>query len=338
MSPNDMRTIDSTTPEGSRAGLLHTVFDSLVVGVLVLDARGRVVLANRAIYETLGIEPGSLAGQRLDPVVMAGFDIDEDEVGTATAGAVDEIDEWWRDEPTTGPQFIEVTRLRFRYTTPAGLVRRGWITTRNGVDDHGDPVVIISVSDITAQEDEREQLRHLASTDVLTGLDNRAVLEGALERYLAVADRAKQPSGSALFIDLDGFKQVNDELGHATGDRVLEIVGHRLRETFRDTDVASRFVDPADPGDPLAAEAVAARYGGDEFVVLTDAVEPTEVATIIGRVRDTITGVIVVDGVAVEVDASIGSALIEPGSSVRSVLEAADREVYEEKSNNRPTG
>ena len=81
---------------------------------------------------------------------------------------------------------------------------------------------------------------------------------------------------------------------------------------------------------------MAARYGGDEFVVLTDTTEPADVESLVRRVRDSITGLVEVDGVTVLVAASLGWALIEPGSTVRGVLEAADRRVYEAKSLNRP--
>ncbi len=333
---------------GTDVALLLTVLDSLVVGVLVLDGEGRVVLANQMVHETLGVVPGSLLGGRLQSDDMAGFHIEAEEIPAATLGAVDEIHEWWRDAETVGPQFNEVTRLRFRYETPDGHTRRGWISTRTVHDDQGEPLTVVSISDITAQEDEREQLRHLASTDVLTGLDNRAVLEEALDRYVAAAERTGQPSGSVLFIDLDDFKQVNDELGHGAGDRVLQIVGRRLRDAFRDTDVASRVERSnihaskihgrrVEESGPVASDSVAARYGGDEFVVLTDATDPVEIESLVIRVHDTITGAVELDGAVVQVEASLGWALIEQGSTIRSVLDAADRQVYEAKSLNRPS-
>ena len=95
-----------------------------------------------------------------------------------------------------------------------------------------------------------EQLRILALQDALTGLPNRNALNERLAHSLKRASRSHEPV-ALLFMDLDGFKQVNDDFGHAAGDAVLQEVARRLQLAVRDTDVVSRF-------------------GGDEFVVLLD--------------------------------------------------------------------
>ena len=95
-----------------------------------------------------------------------------------------------------------------------------------------------------------EQLRILALQDTLTGLPNRNSLNERLADSLKRASRSHEPV-ALLFMDLDGFKQVNDDFGHAAGDEVLQVVAKRLQMAVRETDVVARF-------------------GGDEFVVLLD--------------------------------------------------------------------
>jgi diguanylate cyclase (GGDEF)-like protein len=101
---------------------------------------------------------------------------------------------------------------------------------------------------ITAQKEAELSLQHLAYHDPLTGLPNRAMFEDHLDLAVARARRHDR-SVAVLFMDLDGFKVVNDSLGHAAGDELLCIVSGRLREATRDTDLV-------------------ARLGGDEFLVL----------------------------------------------------------------------
>ena len=102
--------------------------------------------------------------------------------------------------------------------------------------------------DVTDRVELERRAAHLAYHDVLTGLPNRAQLQEHLSLALARSRRSETPFG-LLFIDLDGFKSVNDRYGHETGDQVLEAVAQRLLAAARDGDVI-------------------ARYGGDEFVVL----------------------------------------------------------------------
>jgi diguanylate cyclase (GGDEF)-like protein len=113
--------------------------------------------------------------------------------------------------------------------------------------------------------------RHLAEHDALTGLPNRAQLESELARALARAARHRQRL-AVLFVDLDGFKQVNDGEGHACGDGLLRKIGSRMRATLRGEDLL-------------------ARYGGDEFVVLIEAPrQPADAAVaamaLLGAVKD----------------------------------------------------
>ncbi len=161
-----------------------------------------------------------------------------------------------------------------------------------------------------------DRLRHEALHDSLTGLPNRAALEAAVGEALA----ARTPtSGLALLLmDLDGFKEVNDTLGHLHGDLLLIEVGRRLRETVPDT-------------------AFVARLGGDEFAVLLPGIADADEA--LGVARDVLTALEVparVEDVRLEVGGSIGIALAPlHGREVGGLLKAADVAMYAAKTGRR---
>jgi diguanylate cyclase (GGDEF)-like protein len=168
-----------------------------------------------------------------------------------------------------------------------------------------------------------EQMRGLAEHDSLTGLLNRSAFRLQMERALRRA-RNTQELVALLFIDLDGFKQVNDRLGHSAGDDVLREVGRRISESVRATDIV-------------------ARLGGDEFVVLletpVDAATADEVSSrILQALTDDYRHLISTDAphsASVEmpqVGASIGVALYTPQEShVDSLFKRADAAMYAAK-------
>jgi diguanylate cyclase (GGDEF)-like protein len=148
---------------------------------------------------------------------------------------------------------------------------------------------------------EHEGLTMRALHDQLTGLSNRSRLEGALEDAIT----AGRPFG-IVFLDLDGFKRINDEQGHAAGDRVLRTVGSVLASSVRDRDLA-------------------ARLGGDEFVVLLDGVRTREGAhEAVQRLQSRLH--------AQQISASAGSAMYpEDGTTMAELLARADAAMYADK-------
>lgn len=171
--------------------------------------------------------------------------------------------------------------------------------------------IVITARDATERVRLTAQLAHLASHDPLTDLPNRVVLESRLEQAIARAEREGTRVG-LCFIDLDGFKLINDVHGHATGDQVIIEVADRIRSVTRAGDTA-------------------ARIGGDEFVVILDPVrdiaEATEAAR---RVRDAIVDPPIRRGEQV-VGASVGVALNGEGESLSSLLVRADVALYQAK-------
>jgi diguanylate cyclase (GGDEF)-like protein len=156
-------------------------------------------------------------------------------------------------------------------------------------------------------------LRHQALHDDLTDLPNRALLYDRMEVALAAAERNGEPA-ALLLIDLDRFKEINDTLGHDSGDRLLEEVAVRLGEVVR-------------RGDTLA------RLGGDEFAVLLRGIPHRGLAAeLAGRLQDALARPFTLNGVVAALDASIGIAHCpEHGTDVHTLVQRADVAMYDAK-------
>jgi len=168
---------------------------------------------------------------------------------------------------------------------------------------------------------EREQaadtLLHQATHDALTGLPNRVLILDQLSRSLARQQRAGGQRTAVFFIDLDGFKTVNDTLGHAAGDRLLREVAKRLNLVVR-------------PQDTLG------RLGGDEFVIVCEALtEEYPVVTIAERLCETVRAPFDLDGEQLLVTASVGIALAEGSDDAEGLIEQADAAMYRSKERGR---
>lgn len=157
------------------------------------------------------------------------------------------------------------------------------------------------------------QARHLAYHDALTGLPNRALLLDRLKQAMMQAQRQKKSVG-VLFLDLDHFKSVNDELGHNAGDLILQEVAARLSGCIRGCDTACR-------------------YGGDEFVILLPEIRGTEdVEAVEQKVSDRLSIAHRIDDRDVAIGASIGTALFTAGTpSCAELIGAADAAMYRAK-------
>jgi len=159
---------------------------------------------------------------------------------------------------------------------------------------------------------QKDRLRHAATHDALTGLPNRVLFHERLEDAVARAARGPGSRYGVFLLDLDGFKRVNDTLGHAAGDQLL-------------TEVSRRISDSLPAGD------LAARLGGDEFAVLLDGLlDPAEaVERVVGRIRDALARPILVEGQELVVGASIGVAVGDSRyGTPQDVLRDADIAMY----------
>ncbi|MGR8980314.1 MAG: diguanylate cyclase domain-containing protein [Gammaproteobacteria bacterium] len=157
------------------------------------------------------------------------------------------------------------------------------------------------------------QARHFAYHDELTGLPNRSLLMDRLKQ--AMVQSARQNKQVALlFIDLDGFKSVNDRLGHSAGDKLLQLVADRLTSCIRYGDTACR-------------------YGGDEFVILLPEIDGQESAEVVTeKIRAHLAVSYEVDGNNVEISASIGVAVYRTGGqNCSDLIKQADMAMYHAK-------
>ncbi|MGW1374630.1 putative bifunctional diguanylate cyclase/phosphodiesterase [Streptomyces sp. NPDC002446] len=214
------------------------------------------------------------------------------------------------DEPTT--------RIECRFR--AGEQRSGgdgWLNVESTVNRHHGGLIFNS-RDVTERVRLQAQLQHNASHDALTDLPNRALFTERVTKAVT-GRRASDHDTAVLYIDLDGFKQVNDTIGHQAGDELLVQAARRLGESVRSGDIA-------------------ARLGGDEFAALITgdgtrdrAAREFRIHEIADRLRIKLSEPYRIDGRDVRVAASIGVAFAEPGVTPAGLLRNADLAMYRAK-------
>jgi len=256
--------------------------------MLIVDGEQQVVAINAATAGAIGIaEPDSLVGRDATTLVAVRDAPGFRRALREAARGVASTQEHTLAAPTEG--------------TPRSVA---WSIAR--VSETPCLVACVGV-DVTAARDEVEDLRARAVTDELTGLPNRA---GLLEHLNSMVGSG----ATVVFCDLNGFKAVNDTLGHEAGDAVLVQTARRLKRTVRGED----FV---------------ARLGGDEFVIV---VPPDADASFEGLARRLLRAIeqpmVLPGGVAATVGMSIGEAILGPGQDAATVLTAADAAMYKMKS------
>ncbi|WP_326773976.1 putative bifunctional diguanylate cyclase/phosphodiesterase [Streptomyces sp. NBC_01445] len=209
------------------------------------------------------------------------------------------------EEPTT--------RIECRFHSGAGA----WLNVESTVNRHHGGLILNS-RDVTERVRLQAQLQHNAEHDPLTDLPNRALFTKRVGRALG-GRRATDRGTAVLFIDLDGFKQVNDTIGHQAGDELLVQAARRLAESVRSGDTA-------------------ARLGGDEFAALIvgdgsrdDTAREQHIYELADRLRVTLSQPYTIDGNDVRVAASIGVAFAEPDVSAGELLRNADLAMYRAK-------
>lgn len=277
---------------------LSSHMDNSPLAVIELDADLSITHCSARVTQILGLDPRQLTGQWLWHVVGA----------TAREAALADAFARLRSGAESR------NRVPSTHTRPdGGLVHCEWFNSAL-VDATGKLSSIMSlVEDVSARIEAEAKLRHLASHDQLTGLPNRRALVEKLADSLTRASRTRTPV-ALLFIDLDGFKRVNDDFGHAEGDAVLCEVAARLREAVRDTDVV-------------------ARMGGDEFVVLLDTeVHDSTLTALCARIQDSLKPACQFANGEASIGASIGVAMHPPlPSFADDLLKRADAAMYEAK-------
>ncbi len=196
-------------------------------------------------------------------------------------------------------------------------VTASWVAaTPDGQPAH----LVMIVEDITERKALEAQLVHRSLHDPLTGLPNRLLFQDRLWHALERGRRESTPT-CVLITDLDGFKAINDELGHPMGDLVLVTFAERLRSVLRASDTA-------------------ARLGGDEFSIVCENTDPSDAEVLAERLRASVTEPLPLSGRTVTVGLSIGIGAVaggvEPGDVYERVVREADDAMYADKTRRRP--
>jgi diguanylate cyclase (GGDEF)-like protein/PAS domain S-box-containing protein len=274
----------------------QAVLDNVSDGIFILDEGGLIESVNRSVGRLFGYYAEEPVGHpfafMIAPECREGFHSLDPAPPRPHAGA------------DAAARTLETLGSRKDGSTFAIELERGEIK-------HGQRrLALISVRDISERKAYTEALEHLALHDELTGLANRTLFGDLLSQALSSARRADEPR-ALLMIDLDGFKQVNDTLGHEQGDALLRQVGERLVAALREGDTV-------------------ARLGGDEFgILLADASDLSAAVAVALQVQHACELEFVVNDEAIDVSPSIGIALFpEHGGSPAELLHSADLAMY----------
>ena len=292
------RVVERTLDLGTREKWFRALVSNASDVVTVLDRDGVIRYQTPSARRVLGHDPDRLVGlpfTRLlpssqdDPLSRAIGEASRSPDGEVTV----ELTVWHREG-----HYVETE------TTVTSLL-----------DDPDIRGVVLTTRDVSERQALQEQLTRQAYSDQLTGLANRTLFR---ERIEAAVEDSTRGGVAVLFLDLDGFKGVNDAQGHATGDHLLALVGQRLRNAVR-------------PGD------VVARLGGDEFGVLVMGEDAEKAAVWVAhRVRRVLANDFRLEGHEITVGASIGIAVNQGGDeSADQLLRNADLAMYRAKGQQR---
>lgn len=286
--------IQGQREQARRLELAASVFASAREGIIITDRKGDIVDLNRAFTKITGWTRDEIVGK--NPRVLKSGRQGPDFYRAMWAALAQkgywEGEVWNRDRQ--GKEFAEMLAI-------------------SAVRDPGGEVshYVALISDITSQKENEQRLRRLAHFDTLTGLPNRTLLADRLEQALGRARRSGKPVAVAL-IDLDGFKEVNDRLGHDAGDALLVTVARRMKDCLRTQDTI-------------------ARMGGDEFIaVIGELDDHDEVRRPLERLLAVLAEPIELEQGTVRVAGSIGVTFYPQAGPIESeqLIRQADQAMY----------
>jgi diguanylate cyclase (GGDEF)-like protein/PAS domain S-box-containing protein len=282
----------------------EATFAGALTGMLLMDLDGRIIDSNPAVQTMLGRSHGELAGRRTSEFVHP-----DDRSAARSA---------YKQMIADGQSGL---RLQHRFVDRDGDVL--WVDVSASLvpDSAGHKgFAITMIQDITQRKaaeaallSQAELNEYEALHDALTGLANRNLFRDRIGQAVR-ARRSADSRAAVLVMDLDGFKEINDSLGHAAGDDLLVELGRRLTAVLRDSDTV-------------------ARLGGDEFgVLLPEARVPGGVLRAVERMRAAIESPITVQGLPLSLEVSIGIALYpDDGEDVETLVRCADGAMYHAK-------
>jgi diguanylate cyclase (GGDEF)-like protein/PAS domain S-box-containing protein len=286
--------------EARYRGLLEAAPDAMVV----VDQGGEIVLLNVQAEKQFGYRRDELIGQKVKNIIPKGFA--ERLVADALRSAEDAL----AQQIGTG---IELNGRRKDGSEFPIEIMLSPLEGAEGV------LVTAAIRDITTRKKAEALMIHSSEHDFLTGLPNRMLLSDRVNQAIRLAIRHKKKV-AVLFLDLDGFKHINDSLGHPTGDKLLQSVGKRLVDCVRGSDTVSR-------------------QGGDEFVVLLSEEDDSEdVSVTAKRMLRAVAEAHFVDQHDLHVTCSVGVSLYpDDGLNAETLIKNADTAMYQAKENGRQT-
>lgn len=269
------------------------VFEQSGIGMSIVNMDGKIAKSNAILAKMLGV-----SAQEMYSTPFTLYVYHEDLVAEQILFS----------ELLAGQS--ERYQMEKRYVRKDGSLMWGRLTSSLVRDGNNKPQYIIrAVEDITERKQAESQVAFFAYHDVLTELPNRRLFRDCIIQTIGHAQRDVKKL-AVMFVDLDGFKSVNDNYGHDIGDLLLKHVAKVLKVSIRRSDTA-------------------ARIGGDEFTVLLDNVLACEDAAIAARIIEQLHQPVEVGGHRIQISASIGIALYpQDGSTVDTLLKLADDAVY----------
>ena len=276
--------------------LASTVFEESGQGILVSNPAGRILMANNAFTQLTGYRLSEIKGQRTNLLKSGRHD------NAFYQRMWDELIHkgFWEGDIWN--------RVR------SGEIRCHHLSISTVRDDSLEPQYYVGMlQDVTERQQAEQAVRFMAQHDTLTGLANRSMLMEQLERHLSLAKRHGH-AVALLYLDLDGFKPVNDRFGHNVGDRVLQLVADRFRSVIREGDLLCR-------------------QGGDEFVVLVpEAGSTEELESMAWKLVVASRAPYLEVDPSIAISASVGVARYpEHGNTSEQLLAAADNAMYAAK-------
>lgn len=290
-----LRDVTERKQAESELRLAATVFEHTSEGLLVADAGERVTKTNRAFTEITGYTSAEVFGRPLRSVLFFDDKVYRDTMTDLRKLNQVEWEQWGNNK--NGERYAARQALSL-VRSPDGAIQQ----------------FAAIINDITERKLDEEQIRYQANYDQLTGLPNRALFMDRLSRLVIESRRMKTNVG-LMFIDLDGFKAVNDTLGHDAGDLLLKQTAERLNICVRESDTV-------------------ARLGGDEFTVIMPLIDNIDSTVVVAdRILNSLTEPFDLDGQQGQISASIGISMYpDQASDDKQLLHNADVAMFHAKS------
>ena len=277
--------------------LIHSqVFESATEGIVITDADRRIVDINRAFTAITGYSPDEVLGEDISLLQSGRHDADF-------------YRDLWASVNDRGSWQGEVWDRRKN-----GEIHPNWLSISAVTEEGGKVARYIGLfSDISDMKQTQEQLYRMAHYDSLTGLPNRRFFQDRLQGDIDAAKRTRETI-ALMFVDLDGFKLINDNLGHRAGDLLLREVANRIKECVRESDMV-------------------ARMGGDEFTVILSQLKSSHNTVLVARkILKRIFEPIQIEGQELFVTSSLGISIFpDDADDVQGLLQCADTALYKAK-------